>query len=325
MAENKEAQYETKTRHEFQEEQTTNPVTGGEKSEKSIEEKIHQREKDQLSDQKREGALEAKEKEALRDVDEDIENHLDEQFIGRKHGLFKRAAASQELDIRQPEYFLQVKEQQQILDSYDSTFLSSAYSDNVQNLDRGRVTSFAPVPMGPINQYNMFPQNHFPVTMGFEADLGTLERLWQQPFYQLSHEDMTRYIAPDPSKQYDLSGTNFEDMFSTISNARAPVEMFSSRSELSEIIHPLNRKFTLTEDPYNQQGKNFRQDIGFEQGDSNITTDHILGNISSVSSNTQTYAEARPGKDDDPQGVDSEKVREDTIAPVDNQRLQSVI
>lgn len=252
---------------------------------RSTEQKIASREKDVQLRAKRERNIEGQEHASQIEADQEIEGHLNEDILDRTRGLHKRPAGLG-VQALPPEYFLQAEEQKGLQSGFTSHVLGTDYNDHVENLSRGRVRSFAPIPLPPVNQYNMFPQNQFPVDSCVQLHPSTLEREKWQPSSLFS--DVIPILQPDPSRQ-PLEMFNVPEIQKRIFPGVEVAEQVAATPEFSEIIHPLNKRFTISDDPYNQNGKQFRQQLGYEQGDARLDSSHITGGRRDVETKTEEH------------------------------------
>jgi len=250
------------------EERTGVPSRSGNKN---LDRQLTDRETATHNEQRRERNVEDQEREALREGDEKVQASINENILDRTRGLQKTGAGQGV--ARAPEHFLQSHDQKQLAGGFTSHVLGSDYNEHTENLSRGRSHSYAPIPLPPTNQYNMFPQNQNPVDMSVQLHVGTLERMKWQPGYNNFDPMM---IQPDPSRQ-PLEMFNIPDIQRRVNPGVELAEQVGATPEFSEIIHPLNKRFTASDDPYLQNGKNFRQAMGFDQGDAKLTSEHIAG------------------------------------------------
>lgn len=277
---NQQVPTESKSIAQRAEEKGIHSIAGAASAERAVE----NRDKEITNSQKREDNVEQREEEALREADEKVESAINEHIIDRTQGLSKQSAGQGVM--RSQDYFIQSHDQKQLVGGYSSHILGSDYLENTENLSRGRTHSYAPIPQPPVNQFNMFPQNQFPVDMYSYVHPTTLERDRYQPGYSSMPEGVD--IQPDPAA-FGLGAFSFPDIQKTVHDGIETAEMVNATPPFSEIVHPLNKRFTATDDPYNQNGKNFRQSMGFDQGDTLMKTNHITGELSSVVSNSHQY------------------------------------
>lgn len=286
---------------------------------RSAEQKIEQREKDALHRAKRERNVEGDEQQAQEEADQEIEGHINEDILDRTRGLRKRPAGLG-VQPRPPEYFLQAEEQKGLQNDFTSHVLGTDYNEHVENLSRGRVRSFAPIPLPPVNQYNMFPQNQFPVDSTIQLDVSTIERQKWQPM-NISSSDMAPLLQPDPARQ-PLEMFNIPEIQKRVFTGVETAEQVAATPEFSEIIHPLNKRFTLSDDPYNQNGKQFRQQLGYEQGDARIDTSHITGGRRDVESDTKRHHEQTTQRTNEDRMADERQEDIDNVRDWANQDQQ---
>ncbi len=274
---------ETKNPDQRVEERTGVPSSKGNKS---VDQQLHEREKAAHNEQRRERNVEDQEREALREGDEKVQSSINEDILDRTRGL-RKTGAGQGV-ARAPEHFLQSHDQKQLAGGFTSHVLGTDYNEHTENLSRGRTHSFAPIPIPPTNQYNMFPQNQNPVDMSVQLHVGTLERMKWQPGYG-NFDPML--IQPDPSRQ-PLEMFNTPEIQRRVNPGVEMAEQVGATPEFSEIIHPLNKRFTASDDPYLQNGKNFRQAMGFDQGDAQLTSEHIAGRKDIPTGDQSFYGDA---------------------------------
>ena len=301
------ADHTVETKHTDQrvEERTGRPSGSGNKS---IDAQLSANEKAVHNEQKRERTVEDNEREALLEGDEKVQSSINEDILDRTRGLRKMGAGQGV--ARAPEHFLQSHDQKQLAGGFTSHVLGTDYNEHTENLSRGRTHSFAPIPIPPTNQYNMFPQNQNPVDMSVQLHVGTLERMKWQPGYN-TFDPMT--IQPDPSRQ-PLEMFNTPDIQRRVNPGVELAEQMGATPEFSEIIHPLNKRFTKSDDPYLQDGKNFRQSMGFDQADATITSGHINGQEKNIKSGTGEYY-----------GDTKQRTNEDRRDAASNERAQDAI
>ena len=153
--------------------------------------------------------------------------------------------------------------------------LASPYQQHTQHSATGMVTTHAPVPLPPINEHTIVPQNQIPAEMGVHVDSSTMMR-------KLNHQQFDFPILGDTSISIprDLQSTqsSVPDIAKAL-HSTTPMQISMAQNHNTAIIHPLNRRFVQTEDPLNQRGRGFYQEAGAYGSDprQNISIGHIFG------------------------------------------------
>lgn len=234
----------------------------------------------------REKVLENQEKEARKEVGEARQSDVNGHILERTRGLSKNPAGQGVAQEPKPaEYFQQLEEQQGFVleNEEEGHILGSDYTEHTENLSRGRVHCFAPIPLPPVNAHNMYPQNQIPVDPTRYVHATHLERqVWQSDITPPNWAPLIQPKNMTPDDQLLMS--NVPLLKSRIHPHRDAAQLMAETSELKHLIHPLNRRFMFNEDPYNQKGKEFRQRMGYEQANTQISSAHIGGYENSVES-----------------------------------------